>query len=136
MCRGAWRSWPSWALHVSALLLLLSGCNERTVAATDDTTVERPDDPGAMYSSCEEPEDCYPLEYCLHPEGESGFCTDVCSDENSSDECEPLADANVICAWVDGVLPSCAISCAKASCPVGMRCEAVATLSGDRKLCF
>jgi len=99
----------------------------------------RPSEPGAMYSACRESRGCFPMELCVFPEDESGFCTSRCG-EAMAESCEVVrgADVTIMCLDIDlpDGAPVCALSCADAECPEGMRCEAIGTSDGERHICF
>lgn len=105
----------------------------------DDEDGERPG-AGAMYSACSSVADCTPLEFCVFPTREGGYCSAACG---RGDDTTPCADspgaADVACLDIgtpDG-RTACALDCSDAPCPGGMTCEAIATPSGDRRdVCF
>ncbi len=129
------------------LLLALPACSSRSVDDTGDDQAEtiaddpgdQPTAPGTMYSPCGSSDECPPQEFCVFPQGESGYCTSACAAPTDPSNCDLApGDQPRICFDIgldDGRLV-CAIDCADASCPRGMRCEQVA--SGDREpsICF
>lgn len=135
------------------LLLALAACSSRALPDDDvgdeDPTVgppqgehepgDQPSAPGEMYSPCEISAQCPPLEFCVFPQDESGYCTSACVAPTDPSNCaEPPGDQPSTCfdiglqdgRWV------CALDCEDAPCPRGMRCEAVATGAGERSICF
>jgi len=131
----------------------LAACSSRAVPdddmGDDDPTMgpppgelqpgDQPSAPGSMFSPCMQSSECAPLELCVFPQGESGFCTGACTAPDDPSACDPppgdqpstcldigLADGR----WV------CALDCADAPCPTGMRCEQVAAGGGERSICF
>jgi hypothetical protein len=132
-------------------VLLASACSSRSVdddgaAGSAESSSEelepgdRPTAPGTMFSPCMQSSECAPQEFCVFPQGESGYCTSACTaPTDPASNCDPppgdqpptcfdigLADGR----WV------CALDCSSAPCPRGMRCEQVATGEGERSLCF
>jgi hypothetical protein len=138
--------------HSSLVLLLplVLACSSRRVpddeGGDEDPTVgsalepgEQPTAPGAMFSACTLSSECAPLEFCVFPQGEAGYCASACTAPTDPSNCDPppgdqpstcfdigLADGR----WV------CALDCTEAPCPNGMRCEQVTTGDGQRSLCF
>lgn len=131
--------------------LLLVACSDRAVPSDDmgdesgDTMSGdpqagvQPTEPGVMYSPCQRSAECAPLEFCVFPSGESGYCTAACSAPTDPGNCEPPpGDQPQACfdigledgRWV------CALDCASAPCPQGMRCEQIETAAGARSICF
>lgn len=143
---------PALARCVLGLAVALShvgGCGERALTdgedATDDVmddidVGERPTNPGSVYSACTDTSACSPLEFCVFPAGEAGFCTSACGqDEDTSSCAEPPGDTrSPIC--MDIGLPDartvCAVSCDGVSCPDGMRCEEVEAAGSAVFACF
>jgi len=121
--------------------VLAVGCSGRALS-TGDTEGEEPDDmrpseAGAMYSECEDPLDCSPLDFCVFLEPDPGYCSTSCA--MPEDDCDPApgGEADVRCVDV-GVPPAmvCALDCSAGSCPGGMVCKRVDTNDGERKICF
>lgn len=132
------------------LAVALAACSSRAVpddAGDDDPTLDpadpdpgdQPAEAGAMFAACTESSQCAPLEFCVFPQDEAGFCTSACAAPTDPTGCDPppgdqpstcldigLADGR----WV------CALDCADAPCPRGMRCEQVAAGGGERSICF
>jgi hypothetical protein len=100
---------------------------------------ERPTDPGAMYSACAEVSMCAPLEFCVFPDREGGFCSAACAGgEPSACAAAPGSGAEVSCLDIgvpDGRLV-CALDCEDGACPANMRCEGIDTPAGARRVCF
>jgi hypothetical protein len=97
----------------------------------------RPSGPGEMYAACEVADECDPLALCVSPMDEPGYCTAPCSAAGDPGQCAQGYAAPAFC--LDIGLPEgpvCALDCAQAPCPSGMRCEAVATPSGEQTVCF
>jgi hypothetical protein len=100
---------------------------------------EQPQAPGAMYAPCKASTDC-PGGLCVFPTGEAGYCSASCGAAADAARCAPPpGDQPPTC--LDIGLPSgepvCALDCAAAPCPVGMRCEGVRTGGGEeRSICF
>lgn len=109
-------------------------------APEDEDDVEpRPSD--GMYAACSASAQCEPLDFCVFPSDEDGYCTDICSTPDDPSRCDasPGGDASTSC--LDIGLASgnrvCALDCSGgASCPGGMRCEAIDTNDGERRICF
>jgi hypothetical protein len=100
---------------------------------------EQPTAPGSMFSPCMQSSACAPQEFCVFPQGEAGYCTSACTTPEDPSNCDPPpGDQPPTC--FDIGLPDerwvCALDCADAPCPNGMRCEQVATGGGERSLCF
>jgi hypothetical protein len=100
---------------------------------------DQPSAPGSMFSPCMQSSECDPQEFCVFPQGEAGYCTSACTAPTDPSNCDaPPGDQPSTCfdigladgRWV------CALDCADAPCPRGMRCEQVATNDGERSLCF
>lgn len=138
------------SLVLSSALVSGLACSSRavdeesagTVDDTGDTMTEagvQPSAPGAMYSPCERSAQCDPLEFCVFPSGESGYCTAACTAPTDPSNCDPPpGDQPQACfdigledgRWV------CALDCAGTPCPRGMRCEQIETAGGPRSICF
>jgi hypothetical protein len=98
---------------------------------------QRPSSPGEMYAACERADECAPLSLCVSPQDEPGFCTSPCAAPDDPSACAQGFAAPTFCLDIglpDG--PACALDCAQAPCPAGMRCEGVSTPSGERTVCF
>jgi hypothetical protein len=101
---------------------------------------ERPG-PGAMYSACSRQDDCAPLEFCVFPTREGGYCSAACGsgDDISTCSAAPGDGAEVSCLDIgtpDG-RTACALDCSDGPCPAMMSCEAIETPSGERRdICF
>ncbi len=131
---------------VLVLLLSSSACGPN-VEVTDagggneGEPGDRPETPGAMYSPCEGADDCSPLEFCVFPPGEPGYCAAACDAWGEPETCAPRpgGSAEVDCLDIglsDGRMV-CTLDCSDGrSCPGKMRCEAVETPSGRRDVCF
>ncbi|MCA9709591.1 MAG: hypothetical protein KDK70_27380 [Myxococcales bacterium] len=100
---------------------------------------DQPAEPGVMYSACVQSSECAPQEFCVFPQGESGFCTSACLAPTDPSGCDPPpGDQGSTCfdiGLVDGRWV-CALDCASSPCPRGMRCESVAAAGGERSICF
>ncbi|RMG95328.1 MAG: hypothetical protein D6705_13950 [Deltaproteobacteria bacterium] len=121
------------------LLLGLAACADRTVPLdpttdTEGENVERPE--VGMWAPCASQAECMDAPICVYPADESGFCTQSC--ETVADCPEAYAPpSNPTCVDLGDELPMCALDCSGgAGCPPQMRCTAVATPGGERKLCF
>jgi len=126
-----------------ALLVLVFtiGCSGRALSPgeTEDEELDdmRPSEAGAMYSECEDPLDCSPLDFCVFLAPDPGYCSTDCETPESDCDPTPGGDAEVRC--VDVGVPSatvCALDCSAGSCPGGMVCKKVETNDGERKICF
>jgi hypothetical protein len=134
-------------------LLALLACSSRAVGdedaggsePTDDDSPgelepgEQPSAPGSMFSPCTQSSECTPQEFCVFPQGEAGYCTSACAATDDPSNCEPPpGDQPPTCfdIGLDDGRWVCALDCADAPCPTGMRCEQVATGGGERALCF
>lgn len=124
------------------LVALVASCSDRTLDEDDPTdappTGARPDEEGVMYAYCERFEDCRPLDFCVFPPGEPGFCSDVCKAPGVDCDPAPGGSAEVVCIDI-GADPAnvCALDCAGgAQCPGGMACKPVMTNAGERRICF
>lgn len=137
-----------------AVLVTASGaaCNDRTVgedAADDDDDPDdtgsdpgvRPGAAGSMYSVCIEVPQCMPLDYCVFPADEAGFCTDLCGPDQDASGCDaaPGGDRDPTCLDIglgDGNTV-CALPCDSLPCPDEMRCEGISTPDGsEAQICF
>lgn len=111
--------------------------SEGTVPSGDPG--DQPTAPGEMFSPCEQSSECAPQEFCVFPQNESGYCTSACTTPNDPSNCDPPpGDQPSTCfdIGLDDGRWVCALDCASASCPRGMRCEPVATVGGERSICF
>jgi hypothetical protein len=126
---------------------LLLGCGPQVDAdALDesegggDGVGTRPTDAGAMYSACSTVSMCAPLEFCVFPDREGGYCSAACNGDDASPcAAAPGNGAEVSC--LDIGVPDgrqvCALDCTHGSCPANMTCEHIETPSGDaRQICF
>lgn len=137
-----------------ALALALAACGGRQIGETDameqededddatpgDDPGSRPMSPGSMYSACTDTSVCMPLEFCVFPQGEAGFCTGACGPGDDASVCDaaPGEDRLPVCMDIgltDG-RTVCALGCDGLSCPRGMRCEEVESASGAQLACF
>lgn len=136
-------------------VLLAAACSARSVdddgaAGSDESSSsdappgelepgDQPTTPGVMFSPCMQSSECAPQEFCVFPQGEAGYCTSACNAPTDPSNCEPPpGDQPPTCFDIglnDG-RQVCALDCADAPCPRGMRCEHVATGDGERSLCF
>lgn len=129
--------------------LVLAGCGPQVATDGDGDDEEAGDDegdpgerpgPGSMYAACSVVDECAPLEFCVFPTREGGYCSGACGpgDDTSTCAASPGA-AEVSCLDIgtpDG-RTACALDCSDASCPDGMQCEAIATPDGSRRdVCF
>lgn len=122
------------------------GCGPAVTAGADETTDGdgdpgvRPDQPGAMYSACSTVDVCTPLEFCVFPTREGGYCSAACAEPDDPSACAaaPGNGAEVSC--LDIGVPDgrwmCALDCSSGPCPQGMRCEAINSPEGARDICF
>jgi hypothetical protein len=117
------------------------GCSGRALSPADIEEEEhddmRPSQSGAMYSECEDPLTCAPLDFCVFLAPDPGYCSTFC--EVPEDDCDPApgGEAEVCC--VDVGVPAamvCALDCSAGGCPGGMVCRRVETNDGERKICF
>lgn len=102
---------------------------------------DRPGVPGSMYSVCADSSVCRPLEFCVFPAEEAGFCSDACAGVDDATVCDVAPDGEARAFCFDIGLPDgrrvCAIDCeAGRECPRGMRCEAVESAGEARRVCF
>lgn len=138
------RAAKTWMVAVGVLV----GCSDRPLVDTPDEhgTSEsgggegsRPTTQGAMFSACQASAECVPLDYCVFPGGEPGFCTEICPGDGP-EGCEPGPGGSASPTCLDVGLPDgaqvCALDCSEGSCPGGMRCEEIATGNGARTICF
>ena len=111
------------------------GCADRDlVPADEEQDTDSPFSPGVLFAGCNEASDCLDG-WCMHPQGEPGFCTHECQ---SASDCDPDAtsEAPPVCLAVSDDF-ACALDCEDASCPAGMRCEQIEDAEGvPRSLCF
>lgn len=136
-------------------VLLAAACSARSVdddgaAGSDESSSsdappgelepgDQPTTPGVMFSPCMQSSECAPQEFCVFPQGEAGYCTSACNAPTDPSNCEPPpGDQPPTCfdIGLDDGRQVCALDCADAPCPRGMRCEHVATGDGERSLCF
>jgi hypothetical protein len=107
---------------------------------TGDELGERPSDPGAMYSACAEVSMCAPLEFCVFPDREGGFCSAACAGGNDASACAPAPGDGAEPSCLDIGIPDgrlvCALDCSDAACPAEMHCEGIETPTGARRVCF
>lgn len=142
---------PARSLALLLALVLPAACSARSVAdddasAGDPTTDpdelepgDQPTAPGSMFSPCMQSSECAPQEFCVFPQGEAGYCTSSCLAQTDPSNCDaPPGDQPSTCfdIGLDDGRWVCALDCADAPCPRGMRCEQVTTAAGDRSLCF
>jgi hypothetical protein len=127
--------------HAILAAVLAIGCSGRAlspgVTEEEEPDDMRPTEPGAMYSACEKPFDCSPLELCVFLRPDPGYCSTFC--EAPEDDCDPTpgGDADVRCVAVgEPSAEVCALDCAGAACPGGMVCKKVETNDGERRICF
>jgi hypothetical protein len=128
----------------------LAACSARSVedddaGAADDPSAgalepgDQPTAPGSMFSPCMQSSECAPQEFCVFPQGEAGYCTSACTAPTDPSNCDPPpGDQPSACfdIGLDDGRWVCALDCAEAPCPRGMRCEQVTTATGARSLCF
>jgi hypothetical protein len=123
------------------------GCGPNVVDDVADTSEgggegagERPSEAGAMYSACTMVSMCTPLEFCVFPPGEAGYCSAACNGADPSG-CAPAPGNGADLSCLDIGEPQgrlvCALDCSHGACPSGMRCEAIEDPSGTaRSICF
>jgi hypothetical protein len=123
------------------VVALAIGCSGRALSpgSTEDEEHDdmRPSESGAMYSECEDPFDCSPLDLCVFLAPDPGYCSALC--EVPEDDCDPTPGgaAEVHCVDVgEPAVEVCALDCAAGTCPGGMVCKRVETNDGERKICF
>ena len=137
-------------MRVLAPCLLLLACGPQV--ATDDASTNSNDESedvgvgecpgaGAMYSACSTVAECTPLEFCVFPTREGGYCSAACAPNDDPSPCAPAPGDTVSVSCLDIGTPdgrtACALDCSDGPCPEGMTCEAIATPSGDRRdVCF
>ena len=101
---------------------------------------DRPGEPGSMYSVCADSSVCRPLEFCVFPAEEAGFCSDACAGTDDATVCDVAPDGEARAFCFDIGLPDgrrvCAIDCEGRECPRGMRCEAVESAGEGKRVCF
>lgn len=102
---------------------------------------DRPGEPGSMYSVCADSSVCTPLEFCVFPAGEAGFCSDACAGMEDASVCDVAPDGEARAFCFDIGLPDgrrvCAIDCENGrACPRGMRCEEVESAGAAKHVCF
>ena len=121
----------AFASTIFALSLL--ACGDRTTISAEDETGGPA--PGEPFSECIDKGDCFD-EWCLHPAGETGFCTFACN--GGVDSCDPApgGTATLTCLPVEGE-EVCALDCGgNKDCPSGMRCEQIEANDQPRSICF
>ena len=107
--------------------------------SSDPVAGEQPPGPGTMFSPCQRSAECPPLEFCVFPQGEDGFCTGACVAPDDPSNCDPPPGDQLPACFDIGLDDGrfvCALDCADAPCPLGMRCEQVASGSSERSICF
>ena len=130
-----------------ACTCLLFACGPQLVSDDDDAANDTGDDPGerpsagAMYSACSTVDECTPLEFCVFPTREGGYCSAACAPSGDISPCAPAPGDTASVSCLDIGTPdgrtACALDCSDGSCPNGMTCEAISTPSGDqRDVCF
>jgi hypothetical protein len=101
---------------------------------------ERPSQAGAMYSACSTVSMCAPLEFCVFPSREGGYCSAACNGNDSSGCAPPPGNgADLSCLDIGEPMGRlvCALDCSHGACPTGMRCEGIEDPSGSaRNICF
>lgn len=142
---------PARSLATFLAVLLACACSSRSVDDSGDDAVgsadtndelepgEQPTAPGSMFSPCMQSSECVPQELCVFPQGEAGYCTSACATPTDPSNCDaPPGDQPPTCfdIGLDDGRWVCALDCADAPCPHGMRCEQVATGAGNRTICF
>ncbi|NVB41191.1 hypothetical protein G6O69_25350 [Pseudenhygromyxa sp. WMMC2535] len=89
---------------------------------SEDTAFE---DMSNYYGTCDDENDCFDMEHCLHPSNVSGtVCGEAC---DMDADCPDLPGFTVECTTFDSVLSNCCfITCSDDNdCPSGMSCETV-----------
>lgn len=139
------------APHRLLVLLALGlggACTDRSTAddgvgdedpSGGDEAGEQPTEPGSMFSPCQQSSECAPQEFCVFPQGESGYCTSACASPSDPSNCDlPPGNQTSTCfdIGLDDGRWVCALECGSASCPRGMRCEPVTAAGGERSICF
>ena len=109
-------------------------------APDDDDPGRRPQSRGSMYSACTDTSVCAPLEFCVFPQGEAGFCTAACGAGSDPSGCAEAPGEDRTPECMDIGLPDgrtvCALGCGDLSCPREMRCEEVESAAGAQLACF
>lgn len=133
------------------LLVWAIGCVDRPLsdeegapsgdAPNDDEDVgERPGESDGMYAACGASEECAPLDFCVFPADEDGYCTDLCASPDDPSACDASPGGGAQPSCLDIGIPNgdrvCALDCSRGACPGGMRCEGIETNDGARKVCF
>jgi hypothetical protein len=121
-------------LAPTILVFLTLACADRSTIPDDEAETDGPA-PGEPFSGCIDKGDCFD-DWCLHPAGESGFCTYACNGGVQS--CDPISggSATATCLPVEGE-EVCALDCSgNKSCPSGMRCEKIEAAGEPRSICF
>lgn len=114
-------------------MFLTLACADRDAISNEDETGGP--EPGEPFSGCMDKGDCFD-EWCLHPAGESGFCTFACSGGVASCEAISGGTATLTCLPVEGD-EVCALDCGGGkSCPPHMRCEQIEASGQPRSICF
>ena len=121
-----------------ALTLALAACADRSVDVSledEDSESSGAPAPGEALSECMDEDDCFD-DWCVHPAGETGFCTYACTSASQCPAASGGATAIATCLLVTNDLV-CALDCASGSCPSGMRCEQIEAGDGTpRSICF
>ena len=137
--------------HVLALLLC-SACGPQVAVPQDESDDGDAEDEdageggvrpgaGAMYSACSTVSECTPLEFCVFPTREGGYCSAACVAAEDPSACAEAPGDTVTVSCLDIGTPdcrtACALDCSDGPCPHGMTCEAIATPSGQKRdICF
>lgn len=109
---------------------------------TGDSTGELGEQPqdGGVYSPCASVSQCTPLEFCVFPSGEQGFCSQACVAPDDPSQCAPAPGDGAEVSCMDIGIPDgrfvCALDCGDGPCPSPMTCEGVETPQGARRICF
>lgn len=138
---------PRRALLPLALVLACGPAVSTDTNATDagdstgaDGEGTRPTTPGAIYSVCSEVSECAPLEFCVFPDREGGYCGAACAAPDDPSACAPAPGNGATPSCVDIGVPDgrwvCGLDCSDGDCPDGMRCESINTSDGARDVCF
>lgn len=110
-----------------------------TTDGSDDAGV-RPTGPGVMYSACSTVSECSPLEFCVFPDREGGYCSSACTAPDDPSACAAAPGDGATPSCVDIGVPDgrrvCGLDCSDGACPDGMRCESIDTPDGARDVCF
>lgn len=139
-----------WSALAVVIAVAVTGCTDRDLAGTSESAAatddvddpgDQPEGEGVMFASCIELSECAPLEFCVFPSGEAGFCSDACAGTDDNSPCDVLPDGESEATCLDIGVPDgrrvCAIDCEDGrACPRGMRCEAVDLGSEERRICF